>query len=435
MSLIPRQASTQLQDFPPDYVSFDQGSIAHVGNTFAFALATAAIALRLCSKQLHKSPIALADWLIIASWPCMVLLFICGIFVVVQGKAGRHLLVVLVEYPDALDRLFLWVFIGEYAYFTVIALIKLSILALYRQTFPTRNMKMSCKVVGAVVLIWCLAVLTTTTVQCQPIRKAWLTSLEEGTCLNKNTFFVANAVPNIVTDVVMLVLPVYEISKLRMKVAKKILLSLIFILGIFVVVISGIRLGKLVELLEAGPEADTTMLFTDVLIWTIIEPAIGTLCACMPTMGPLIRPLFKRFYSDTSKKSSGNSRSFNQVVTIGGSNGRRSKFARLQEEHDETRIEAQDDGDGPRVLSSTTYERGTNDDRDIELTAITHDQGAGSRAWPLATPEREWGGSRVARRGRSGDLASDGRALPGSINVTTDIHWEVQNQEPHMRAA
>ena len=91
-------------------------------------------------------------------------------------------------------------------------------------------MKKSCYTLGSFVCLWWLVTVTVFTVHCQPIRKAW--ALETvGTCINMEVFPIAIAVPNVITDAGILILPIYQISRLHLKWTQKITISGIFVLG------------------------------------------------------------------------------------------------------------------------------------------------------------------------------------------------------------
>lgn len=55
--------------------------------------------------------------------------------------------------------------------------------------------------------------------------------MEGGSCIDTNKFFIGNAVPNILTDAMILALPAYELYRLQMKTAQKIGVGSIFMLG------------------------------------------------------------------------------------------------------------------------------------------------------------------------------------------------------------
>lgn len=63
------------------------------------------------------------------------------------------------------------------------------------------------------------------------MEKIWNPFMEGGSCIDTNKFFIGNAVPNILTDAMILTLPAYELSRLQMKTPQKIAIGGIFMLG------------------------------------------------------------------------------------------------------------------------------------------------------------------------------------------------------------
>jgi hypothetical protein len=119
----------------------------------------------------------------------------------------------------------------EIIYAALITLIKLSILAMYRRIFPTSMVTWGSYVLGAVIMMWWFAVTIVTFLQCQPLNRLWDMTVTEGTCMNRFNLFIGNAIPNIATDILILGLPVYEVSRLQMELSRKLGISGMFLLG------------------------------------------------------------------------------------------------------------------------------------------------------------------------------------------------------------
>jgi hypothetical protein len=77
-----------------------------------------------------------------------------------------------------------------------------------------------------------LANVLTAAFQCRPIPRAWDTSIE-GTCVNINVFYLANAALNILTDLLTYALPIRVIVKLQMPRKQKVALVCILCATIF----------------------------------------------------------------------------------------------------------------------------------------------------------------------------------------------------------
>ncbi|RYP17973.1 hypothetical protein DL765_004192 [Monosporascus sp. GIB2] len=303
-------ALPRLEDLPPEYVAHDEGRMVYGCMAAMTALATSVVVLRLWARKERGAAIQLDDWLIIAS-----LVGFCHILgAVARGGVGKHTIVNLIVDPDAINRGSKYFFISHFPYGTVIALIKSSILSLYLRIFPTRFMKKSCSVLGGLVFAWWLVAMIVPLVQCKPMSKSWL-PFSEGTCIDTCSFLVGNAVPNIVTDAAILALPAHQISKLQLRTIQKAAITGIFLLGGVVIIASCIRLKVVYALWESDLNADYTIQVKDSWLWTVTEPAVGILCACLPTLRPLVVAIMGTVKRYSTKRSTGES---NTTITAGG---------------------------------------------------------------------------------------------------------------------
>lgn len=118
----------------------------------------------------------------------------------------------------------------ELVYTFDVALIKASILCFYLRLFPSRRFRVTTLVVGSTVLVWWIAVSIIGVFQCSPIYRFWTPEVP-GTCLTMKTVFTINAVPNVVQDIVILLMPVDQIWGLQATRAQKIRLYVTFGIG------------------------------------------------------------------------------------------------------------------------------------------------------------------------------------------------------------
>lgn len=108
--------------------------------------------------------------------------------------------------------------------------------------FPTRFMRWSCYVVAGILTAWWLAVLLVTIFQCQPVEKAFDPYMTTGYCIDSIRFYKAMIIPNIITDIIIFCLPVYEVRKLHLPRGQRVGLASVFLLGAFAIIASAIRL-------------------------------------------------------------------------------------------------------------------------------------------------------------------------------------------------
>ncbi|KAF3396161.1 hypothetical protein F1880_007287 [Penicillium rolfsii] len=180
----------------------------------------------------------------------------------------------------------------ECVYCTTVGIIKISILLMYARIFPTRGFRIAAMILGSIVVGWVIAIIFVSVFQCTPIAKAWNPTLP-GTCINLKGSFIGNAVPNILTDIAILALPVHVVWGLHATVTHRLSVIAIFLLGSFVVFTSAYRFSTLFEF----QPADTPWTLAKACTWCLIECASGIISACMPTLRPLFVMISSRFSS------------------------------------------------------------------------------------------------------------------------------------------
>lgn len=192
---------------------------------------------------------------------------------------------------------------SQVTYKASINLTKCSILLLYLRLFKIVSwIRWACWGLLACVIIYCVSSMIATIFQCDPIVKAFNKSLP-GTCIDLAKFWYANAGFSIATDIIILLLPMPLVYQLEVPRAQKIALMAVFAIGIFVVVTSCLRVTSL-DLFATSP--DNTYDIANVM-WTIIEPNVAVICACLPILRPLVVRLFPSLRSKSSANRYGTS--------------------------------------------------------------------------------------------------------------------------------
>lgn len=153
--------------------------------------------------------------------------------------------------------------------------------------------------------------------QCTPVKAAF--SLYEGQtkCTPLLTEFVCSAPVNIVTDLAILALPIPVLTGMRLPRRQKYILVLTFSLGIFVTIVDVVRiyyLQQAISTVSTAPSSDPSAIFGDSpefawnasfsLMWSAVEANVGMICACIPTLKPLIIKILPSAIVDTDGISS-----------------------------------------------------------------------------------------------------------------------------------
>ncbi|KAL4914977.1 hypothetical protein BDW62DRAFT_133980 [Aspergillus aurantiobrunneus] len=275
---------------PPPGIDLSESHTAR-NNAVTIALtvlATVAVVLRMIVRAwVQKIPFEMDDWFIVASLVPTYAILACTIVGGTYGL-GKHVWVVPMDHITRVNQThFAYVLIYVWA----IPLIKLSIIYFYRRIFGMTRMMWLCAFLTIGYFISCTVAFS---VCCRPPSYYWTqyTEPDGGHCLfDLYPFYLGNASANVFTDLLILVVPIPLVWKLQMKRVQKVLISGIFLLGSFVCIASLIRIYSMVPLKN---DLDVTWIMGDVYLWSSVEPCIGILCACLPTLQPLIRRTLKR---------------------------------------------------------------------------------------------------------------------------------------------
>lgn len=110
---------------------------------------------------------------------------------------------------------------------------KLTFLLQYHRILGTGQMRKVIMAAFVFVALWSISQLLVVIFTCTPIHKFWLPETP-GTCIPNIPFWYYNAAGNIVTDVIVFVLPLPVLSRLNLRRGAKFGLIGVFCLGFFV---------------------------------------------------------------------------------------------------------------------------------------------------------------------------------------------------------
>lgn len=143
-------------------------------------------------------------------------------------------------------------------------------------------------------ILWGIATFIIVMVQCVPVSFFWnraylfygLDPPNNGSCLDTRASQIPPALLSTVGDLMLLALPFPVLLRLQISWRRKIELTFIFGLGIFVAAASIVRFRYIwFEDNAAHPTWDDA----ETLVWTPVECFVGVICACITCMAPLRR--------------------------------------------------------------------------------------------------------------------------------------------------
>lgn len=130
----------------------------------------------------------------------------------------------------------IWNFATEFLYNPVLALAKSSVLFFLLRLFGHKNgVRRFIIGLNVITLLQMVAIFFAIVFQCTPITFNWDPTIKGGHCIDQRLLFVSTSAFNILTDIIVLGLPLYILADLKIRRRTKIGLIFIFLLGVMYV--------------------------------------------------------------------------------------------------------------------------------------------------------------------------------------------------------
>lgn len=111
--------------------------------------------------------------------------------------------------------------------------IKLSLVVWYRKIFLGKKFNIASRIVGALVVAWAVGFFFPTVFACRPISVIYAGTIEQlfSECIDTITLLETFAITDVITDIMVLSLPIPMVWQLQMSTRRKSIISGIFMLG------------------------------------------------------------------------------------------------------------------------------------------------------------------------------------------------------------
>ncbi|CRK11483.1 hypothetical protein BN1723_001815 [Verticillium longisporum] len=277
---------------PPDgyEVNFDKPQQQNVvDHYFIFgvlgSVALVCLTQRLYTKQALAGGLQVDDVLITFAWVASVVMQSVQIWSISLGGLGHHAWEMSI---NVFEKHMLSSYIAAPIFITCNGLSKTSLLTLYLRISPQRWFNIIIWSAIAMVASYTVTIAGLLLFGCKPIRSAW-------------DPYVTGKLSNIVSDVVLFVIPIPTIIKLKMPLAQKIGAGIMFGVGSVTVATSVVRMVYLPSLLGSS---DIPWVAAPANVWSFVEVNLFIICGSMPTF----RKFLKRFAPKLMGSSYGTSR-------------------------------------------------------------------------------------------------------------------------------
>jgi len=154
---------------------------------------------------------------------------------------------------------------------------------------------------------------------CNPRELAWNKLLDHGTCFNAEALIVAAGTVNVVSDFVILFLPIFSIWRLQMERKQKVQLTAVFAFGLLYIkplplsllqpanhILSACfaSVMRLVYSVILFQTEDKTRAFVPTGLWAVAETAIGFMCSCFPVLPKFFQVMVPKLSTSKTNTSS-----------------------------------------------------------------------------------------------------------------------------------
>jgi hypothetical protein len=154
-----------------------------------------------------------------------------GSVMVKIAYTGRHLAYIVNVDPNKVPEHFKGIMISEVTHPAAVAFPKLVVVLLYLHILTNKHERMVAKIlIGLISATW-FSYTVAAMFQCTPFSFNWNKTVPYGKCFNIEVYANSSSVPNIITDLAVLILPLRTVWGLKISVGRRVGLLVIFITG------------------------------------------------------------------------------------------------------------------------------------------------------------------------------------------------------------
>ncbi|VTT67571.1 unnamed protein product [Fusarium fujikuroi] len=246
-----------------DYASESRGAVAIAVMATLSPISLIVVSLRVYARAIMLRNFGVDDACAILA--CLLTIADASIIATnVRNGLGSHISTLSGEQISNFLRMF---YFSTVVYNLALAVIKTIFLLQYYRAIPVRQYKKTYIASVVLVTCWSLSQIFLNVFMCMPIASFWDVTIKGSCILNKSSFYVG-AAGNILTDILIMVLPIPVLRSLKLGRRQKWILMSVFCLGIFTCLISLVR----IKFLNIGTD----------ITWHNVESAscYGTMVSC-----------------------------------------------------------------------------------------------------------------------------------------------------------
>ncbi|KAI8966134.1 hypothetical protein F5Y11DRAFT_214288 [Daldinia sp. FL1419] len=175
------------------------------------------------------------------------------------------------------------------------SLIKMSIVTSYLRIWSSDRFKHICYALVVLLSLFGLTLFFGGIFACIPISHSWAPpdpeSHDPKYCMDLPTFMFITSTLNTIIDLIVLAIPIPLFLKLQISPKQRAALTAVFTVGVIVCIASIMRL---IALRQLRYDEDPSVSGLPLGIWSGVELNLAIICACLPTLRPVLARAFPR---------------------------------------------------------------------------------------------------------------------------------------------
>ncbi|PYI14314.1 hypothetical protein BO86DRAFT_389552 [Aspergillus japonicus CBS 114.51] len=207
--------------------------------------------------------------------------------------------------PDQINTYLKVVVSAATIYISSLALAKIALLMLYHRLLSMiRFWKYVINGVAIFIIAYSIALTLALIFACHPVGRNWDVTDTTGGCISRPGIYMATAVTNTLSDVVLILIPVPIVMKLTLPTVQKVGIFGMFLVGCLTIVTSIVRLATLWPLVTS---VDPTYKLALASVFIVIEANFIIICGCLPYFRQFLRfhcPWLIGIHSSTAESHS-----------------------------------------------------------------------------------------------------------------------------------
>ncbi|KAK7209017.1 hypothetical protein V2G26_016195 [Clonostachys chloroleuca] len=253
---------------------------------FLGSLAFICLVQRLYTKHYIVGGLRADDYLITSAWVASLIMESVQIWSISIGGLCHHAWEMPIE---VYKKHMITSYIAAPVFIFCNGMSKTSLLTFYLRISTQRAFIITIWATMTIVACYTIVIAALLLFGCRPISASWDPNvMANAKCVDVAALYIAIAIANIFSDVVLFIIPIPTVMRLKMPLTQKLGASLMFGIGSVTIATSIVRMAYLPSLLHTN---DIPWVAAPANVWVFIEANLFIICGSMPTF----RKFFQKF--------------------------------------------------------------------------------------------------------------------------------------------